>query len=123
MYVWEREKTNTHWSRHPKETIEECIEDAKQQGCRKGSTIYIGEMKKAEINVNFTALIDHVEMQMYMDVGEPSIDWEVAKSTGREELFEKYQGKLLDLVNDYLDEIDMQPDFYKIQNIREVAVK
>ena len=125
-YTWERYRYADIWMNEFFDSVEECIEDARNNYEMDGKTIYIGECKPVEITgIDFDSVLDSVELSVYDEVGEISEGWNIgyiSGDTNRAAVIEKYDKKLLDLVMEYLKEINEVPNFYKVVNIKEYTV-
>ena len=125
-YTWERYRDADIWMNECFDSVEECIEDAKSNSEIDDGTIYIGECEPVSIDgIDFDSVLDSVEQDMYDQVGEVSEGWRIGYISGNKEraaVIEKYDKKLLDLVMEYLKEINEVPNFYKIKNVKEYTV-
>ena len=76
-------------------SIKECIQDAKKCGCKVNTTIYVGEVRKQEIGgIYFDEVLENVHDQMYADIGEAALDWDIEETNENKEKFEEYEEKL-----------------------------
>ena len=125
-YTWERYRDANIWMNDKFDSVEECIEDARNNYEMDGKTIYIGKCESVSIGgIDFDSVLDSVEQDMYDQVGEASEGWNIGYIRGnpdRAAVLEKYNKKLLDLVMEYLEEIHEVPKFYKVGNIKEYTV-
>ena len=126
-YTWERYRDADIWNNDEYESIEECMEDARNNyEMDDGETIYIGECVPVEITgIDFDSVLDSVEQNMYDQVGEISEGWNIGYirgNTNRAAVIEKYDKKLFDLVMQYLEEINEVPKFYKVGNVKEYTL-
>lgn len=104
-------------------TIADCIEDAKDSGYKAGETIYVGECKTPEINgIYFEDVLEDVHDQMYDEVGELADDWNIEDIPSKA-IYNKYEEKLRNIVLEYLKEVDMVPDFFKVVNGKSVTIE
>lgn len=123
MYTWMAYKHAGIWNHEKFDTIRECIEEAKEYKYNVGDTIYIGECKDVSIGgIDLSSVLECVEEDMYDRVGEVSEDWNISSIGERKEIYEEYEKKLHQLVNDYLKEINEIPHFYRIINERPITV-
>lgn len=125
-YTWERYRDANIWMNGEFDSVEECIEDARNNYEMAGKTIYIGECESVSIGgIDFDSVLDSVEQDMYDKVGQVSEGWNIGYVRGnkaRAAVIEKYDKKLLDLVMEYLEEINEVPNFYKVVDIKEYIV-
>lgn len=125
-YTWERYRDSDIWMNGEFDSVEECIEDARNNYEMAGKTIYIGECEPVSIGgIDFDSVLDSVEQIMYDKVGEASEGWTIGYIRGnpdRAAVLEKYDKKLFDLVMEYLKEINQVPNFYKVRNVKEYKV-
>lgn len=124
MVTWETRKDEDMWNNANFDTEEECIEEAKACGYKSGDVIYIGDCVNVDIDVYLEDVLELAEQYMYEEVGEVSEGWNISniKNQAQKEIYNKYNKRLRQLVLDYLKEIGETPDFYKIENIREVVI-
>lgn len=122
-YTWEIYNEDI-WTNAQYDSIEECIQDAIDLS--KGDSVFIGECEPVSLKgIHFDYVLDSVEQAMYDEVGEVSMDWRIGYIRGndaRNAIVEKYDKKLLDLVMEYLKEIDEIPNFYKVVNVKEYKI-
>lgn len=125
MVTWNWSKDEDIWMNAKFDTEEECIEEAKACEFKSGNVIYIGDCIDVGIDVYLEDVLEFVEHYMYEEVGEVSEGWNISniKNQTQKEIYNKYNEKLRQLILDYLKEIGETPDFYKIQNIREVVIE
>lgn len=110
------------------DTVEECIEDAKGCGIELGEFIYVGECKPVEIGgIYLDDILNNVEYDMSDRVGDSANNWNISSTFGtysyRKPIYEKYERKLKQLVNDYIKEINEIPHFYTMVNPEKIIVK
>lgn len=125
-YTWEQYQDADIWMNGEFDSPKECIEDARNNYEMAGNTIYIGECEPVSIDgIDFDSVLDSVEQSVYDKVGEVSEGWHTGYIMGNKErtaVIEKYNKKLLDLVMEYLEEINEVPNFYHVVNIKEYTV-
>lgn len=127
MYTWVHYSTDI-WMNETFETIQECIEDAKNNiYILPGSHIYVGECENVQVGgIYLDDILCRVEEDMHEQVGEVSDGWDVYSTSGnyayRQPAYEKYNEKLRQLVIDYIKEIGEMPSFYKIVNVKEIVI-
>ena len=110
------------------DTVEECIEDAKEYGIESGKSIYVGKCRPIEIGgIYFNDVLESVEVDMSDRVGDSANNWNISSTFGtysyRKPIYEKYERKLKQLVNDYIKEIDEIPHFYTMVNPEKTIVE
>lgn len=110
------------------DTVEECIEDAKVCGIEPGEFIYVGECEPVEIGgIYLDDILGNVEVDMSDRVGDSANNWNISSTFGtysyRKPIYEKYERKLKQLVNDYIKEINEIPHFYTMVNPEKIIVE
>lgn len=129
MYTWMDYTNADIWNHDTFETVQECIDDAKENYLMKqGETIYVGKCKDVSIGgVDLDDTLWRVEEDMYEQVGEASEGWNIYSTIGcyadRRPIYDKYNEKFRRLVKDYIEEIGETPKFYKIINEQEVVIE
>ena len=67
-YAWSTEIDSCTYSDGFK-SVKECVQDAKNSGCKPYTVIYVGEAKRQEIRgIYFDEVLENVHDQMYSDV-------------------------------------------------------
>ena len=127
MYTWMDYPNAEIWNHDCFETIEECIQDAKDNYKIDSDMIYVGECKDVSIGgIDLDDILCRVEEDMYEQVGEVSEGWDIYSTSGsyadRKPIYDKYNEKLRQLVMDYIEEIGEKPSFYKIVNVKEIKI-
>lgn len=125
-YTWETYNADI-WRNAHSDSIEECIQDAiLSADLSKGDSVFIGECEPVSVSgIDFDSVLESVEQAMYDEVGEASVDWRIGYIRGndaRNAIVEKYDKKLLNLVMEYLKEINEIPSFYKVVNVQEYKI-
>lgn len=121
-YAWSTEIDSCTYSDGFK-SVKECVQDAKNSGCKPYTVIYVGEAKRQEIRgIYFDEVLENVHDQMYSDVGDAAYAWDIEDPDQDKEKFEEYQEKLKQLVLNYLKEIGMEPKFFEVVNVRAVVI-
>ena len=129
MYTWMDYPNADIWNHDTFETIQECIDDAKENYLMKqGETIYIGECQDVSIGgIDLDDTLCRVEEDMYEQVGEVSEGWDIYSTSGcyadRKPIYDKYDEKFKQLVMDYIEEIGETPKFYQIINEQEAVIE
>ena len=93
-YTWERYRDVDIWIHDEFDSVEECIDDARNKYEIDDGTIYIGECKPVEITgIDFDSVLESVEQAMYDDVGQVSEGWNIGYirgDTNRAAVIEKF---------------------------------
>ncbi len=127
LYAWERDRIFSEDYKGTFDSIKECIEDAKSEGFKPGQMIYIGKCTEPDIScgVYFDRVLEDVQDAMYSDYGDNAEDWDlsVGDIEERQEIYDKYEKKLTDLVEDYIKEIGAKPNFYDVVDIKPIIIE
>ena len=127
LYAWERDRIFSEDYKGTFDSIKECIEDAKSEGFKPGQMIYIGKCIEPDIScgVRFDRVLEDVQDAMYSDYGDNAEDWDlsVGDIEERQEIYDKYEEKLTDLVEDYIKEIGAKPNFYDAVDIKPIIIE
>ena len=68
-YSWSTEEYSDHYSTDF-DTIEECIKEAKDMGCKAGTTIWIGKVEEVDIRqVDLTSILEDLRRLFQPDGG------------------------------------------------------
>lgn len=115
LYTWNFDR-DEEWNNETFETIEECIKDAKNDCDYHGQTIYIGEKKDFEIEVDAGEILTELQNQAFYIVGEISDGW-------LDNLSENDVDELSDIlskqVKSWLEQHNELPWFYHVDNVNE----
>ena len=114
------------------ESIEDCVADAKKSWNAVGfdptyNRIYVGKVVPVQIKnlVNFFELLEHIEINMTEETPYAE-DWDISTIEDgyidRRAIYNKYEKKLEQLVEDYIKEIDETPHFSTLENIQEISL-
>ncbi len=121
-YSWSTEEYSDHYSTDF-DTIEECIKEAKDMGCKAGTTIWIGKVEEVDIRrVNLTSILEDLHNAVYDDVGEFAEDWYI-EDIDSKEAYEKCENAINDLVVKYIEENGMKPTFAKVVDAELYVIK
>lgn len=121
-YAWSTEEYSDHYSADF-DTIEECIKEAKDMGCKAGTTIWIGKVEEVDIRrVNLTSILDDLHNAVCDEVGELAEDWYI-EDIDNKEAYEKCENAINDLVVKYIEENGMEPTFANVVDIKPYFVK
>lgn len=73
----------------------------------------------------FDRVLEDVQDAMYSDYGDNAEDWDlsVGDIEERQEIYDKYEEKLTDLVEDYIKEIGAKPNFYDVVDIKPIIIE
>lgn len=126
MYTWMDYSNAEIWNHDCFETVEECIQDAKEN-YKISDVIYIGECKDVSIGgIDLDDILCRVEEDVYEQVGEVSESWDIYSTNGcyadRKPIYDKYNEKLNQLVMNYIEEIGETPKFYRVVNEQRVEI-
>lgn len=117
-YYWNFNKTADFWHRS-KNTIEECIEQAKIEA-EDESIVYIGEIEKFMPYIDGDSILDKITNYAYDEHGEVSEGWlEKVESDIVDELSDDLTNTLLR----WLDRHGLSPEFGNIKNIKAYDLK
>lgn len=119
MYSWNGDNDSEVWGNGKFYSIEECIENAKEEGYRAGETIYIGRCVDFEACVDAGDVIERLQEEAYEHCGEVSDGWIDWKNDDVNVLSER----LTSCVNEWLKETDQEPSFYHITDIGPVVIE
>lgn len=120
MYSW-NEKHNEWWDKGLFETIEECIDDAKNEGFKEGEAIKVGVVKPYKIKVDAEEILEKLEAEAYEQCWEVAEGWNPAAE--KEEDIEKLSKAITDLTNQWLETHEIKPGFYVVNDIRDVFIQ
>lgn len=115
-YTWNYDLDDEIWTHDSFSTIEECVEDAKENYHYNGDYIVVGKVKHYEPNVDVDDVIERLQEQAYEDCGESSVGWIDLENKNVEILSERVNK----IVKDWLKETNQEPTFYSIENIIKV---
>ena len=118
-YSWSLDKDDEIWNNGTFDTIEECINDAvRNYHLMKGETIAIGETVSFGVYIDADDIIERIEDEAYEHAGESSEGWLSYTNEERDNLSER----LTECVEKWLAETNNEPNFYCIDNIREITI-
>lgn len=121
-YSWSTEEYSDHYSTDF-DTIEECIKEAKDMGCKAGTTIWIGKVEEVDIRqVDLTSILEDLHNAVYDDVGELAEDWYI-EDIDSKEAYEKCENAINDLVVKYIEENGMKPTFANVVDAELYVIK
>lgn len=103
-FTW-KEINNNNWDNDIFDTVEECIEDAKEQGCT--CYIQIANVKRYKPYIWADDILEKIEDEVY---GEYDVYFEFRRNKTVEELSKR----LTEVLLQWLDETRQQPDCYDI---------
>lgn len=120
-YSWSTEKYSNYSEDF--ETIEECIKEAKNTGCKAGTVIWIGRVEEVDIRrVCLTSILEDLHNAVCDDVGEVAEDWYI-EDIDNKEAYEKCENAINDLVVKYIEENGMEPTFANVVDSEPYAIK
>lgn len=107
------------------DTIEDCIKEAKDVGCKAGSVIYIGMTTEPNIRgVELSDILEKVHDNICDDMGEVAEEWYIEdEHIADPKIYQKYEDDINDLIIKYIEEIGMRPDFKEIVDIKPFVIK
>ena len=125
-YTWEYSENEEYWTKDVFDSVEDCIEDAKENyDIKPGETIVIGEPFYWEPYVSSINILESLEENAYEEVGEVAENWyayDYKSEEGRKSL-DELSDKLTEIVKQWLKDNGTYPDFYKIENVKTVEVE
>lgn len=117
QYTWELSKDVDIWHNEIFDSVEECIEDAKESGeVKDGDMIYIGEAIPYEFEVSAEDVLIRLEEDANWAAG----DWPWYE---RGEKLDDLSVALTECVKSWIKENNNLPTFYTIEDIKKVVVK
>lgn len=132
-YTWEYSENAEYWNNSTFDTIEECIREAKsmmESGWHdKQDVIYVGETNVFMPTVDGCDVIERIEEQADDEYGEYAGQWDPYTDLKRRDggenarkAFSELDTMLTQVVNGWLAKYDLRPEFYLVENIREVRI-
>lgn len=132
-YTWEFSENAEYWENGTFETVEECIDEAKMlinAGYHeKQNVIYVGETNVFVPTVDGEDVVEHIEEQAADEYGEVADGWEpwltLRERDGEEnarKAWSELDTMLSQVLNGWLAKHSLTPQFYTIENIREVRI-
>ena len=116
-YYWNFDKNAEVWYEFGN-SIEECIQQAREMNDANYQTVYIGEsipfVPSEHLNVD--ALLDNLEEQAYEFAGEAAEDWRTYEYKKREEMAE-LTDSIGRIVDEWLKKYGRYPTFCSIENV------
>lgn len=123
-YTWEYNDNVEMWMHDEFDTIEYCIEDAKENyDVEVGDTIVVGEVVPYEVSVFAGHVLEDLEQNAYEECGEAAEDWETFNYKEDRDKLDELSDQLTEVVKAWLKKYNRMHDFYKIENIEIVEVK
>ena len=118
QYTWD-EYNSEWWQNDIFDSIDECIENAKMDyDIEAGDTIFVGEVEPYEIYVYADNILEELEELAYEECEEAN--WEPTRIDQKE--IDALSDKLTEIVKEWLKEHHCMPNFYTIENIREIQI-
>ena len=132
-YTWEFSENAEFWGNGTCDTIQECIEEAKEaieEGWHdKQDVIYIGETNVFVPAVDAEDVMEHIEDLAADEYGEAAEDWDpwltLRERDGEENAriaWSELETMLSQVLNGWLAKHNLTPNFYLIENVREVRI-
>lgn len=118
-YIWNKDHDQDVWMHDTFDSVEECMEDAKEHGYIVGETIAIGETKVFEVYVDAERVLDVLQEDAYDECGESSEGWIDCRRHNLDEL----SGKLTSCIKEWLKETRQEPTFCSIHSISIETIK
>lgn len=118
-YTWNKDREQEVWMHDIFDTVEECMEDAKEHGYVVGETIAVGEVQRFGVYVNAESVLDMLQADAYDECGESSDDWIDCRGHNLDALSDK----LTECVNEWLKETNQEPTFYSIHSVSIETIK
>lgn len=120
-YTWEFDGNAELWGNATFDTIQECIEDAKQtvKDNEEDSpdTVYIGETNAFVPSIDGETVLDQLSEDAADFAGEVGADWDAYDRHKRDEL-EELSDALTSVLTEWLKKYGRIPNFYSIENVK-----
>lgn len=123
MLTWSYSESDELWQHDNFETVEDCIEDAKENyKMQSGEQIAIGTVYPYTVSVDVETMLEQIEENAYEECAEAAESWVISsrKHFGKE--MDDLQDKVTELVNTYLEKIGEKPTLSKVDNIYTVVI-
>ena len=123
-YTWEYSENEEYWTKDVFDSVEDCIEDAKENyDIKPGETIVIGEPFYWEPYVDAFNILERLEEDAWDECGEVSEGWDTYNYEKDKEKVEQLSEKLTEIVRQWLKNNGTYPNFSIIKNVRVIEVK
>lgn len=119
-YTWTDNPTDEIWKGARFDTIEECIEDAKQCGKEIGTTIAIGICEDYIPHVNCELMLDRLGEEAYEECGEVAEGFLYFENGKGYKDIESLQERMDKVLGEWLRENKQYPGFYRIYPLNDV---
>ena len=121
-YAWTRNSDDEIWRGGPCDSIKECVEEALDEGLTMEDTFAIGYIEEYKVDCTSFAddIIERLCEDAYDEVGEVSYDW--LSCVARLET-DKLNSRILEVVKQWLEEINEEPWFYKVLPCEECTLE
>lgn len=118
-YYWSFDREDEVWT-NSGETIEECLEQAREESRGKYKTVYIAESVPFEIkeHMNVDAILEDLEQRAYDFAGEAAESWQPSRDMKYPETIE-LERALGSLLENWLNEHGYAPRFGRLENTAE----
>ena len=123
-YTWEYSENEEFWNHGLFDTVEECIQDAKENyDIESGETITIGEAVWYEPQVWASDVLEDLEQEAYEEYGECAEGWDTFDYKKDREKLDELSDQLTEVVKAWLEKYNRKPYFYRIHNIEVIEVE
>lgn len=121
-YIWDFDGKAEDWQNDVFDTVEECLADARYHARECGDTpefVYIGEITFFAPKVDATDVLDELEDQAYNFW--PGCEWFTygMENKDRKKETDELSEILTAAVNGWLKKYKREPNFYRVDNIKE----
>lgn len=124
-YSWNFNRDDELWYNGSEDSIEDCIEAAKQvvtdedyQTDEPPQKVYIGENIPYIPAVDVESILEHLQEQAYDQCGEVGYDWDAYDHKKKEEM-QELEEKLNEVVSEWLKKYNYYPNMWNVENIKE----
>ena len=119
--AWSKRIDDDIWRGGPCDSVLECVKEAEKEDYKESDTIALGVVEKYHVGyVNVDMIIEHMQQDAYDTVGEVAEDWlDNITIKQRRDL----EGRVEDVVKEWLKEIGEEPTFYKVLPFDELTLK
>lgn len=113
-YTWSENLTDEIWENDRFLSIEECIDDAKNQGKPSGTKIAIGICEDYIPHVDVDHMLDKLGEDAYDECGDVAEDFPLFEKCKGYVQADSLQKKIDKVLEDWLRETNQYPEFYHI---------
>jgi hypothetical protein len=122
QYTWEFDKYTEVWKNGNFDSIEECVQDAKDHYGDDWYLIYIGEVVPYSVSVDSTDVLERLEERAFYEVGDAAEGWDAFDPKKTDETNELSE-KLTSIVSEWLEKYGHKPQFDRIENVQEYKLR